>query len=362
MIDEMILKNDERAVYRLRSLYRKYGYVPFKMSKFEEYELYVRNKDFLISDRIITFTDTNGKLLAMKPDVTLSIIKSRDDKRESKQKVYYNENVYRVSGNTHQFKEIMQSGIECIGELDTYDIYEVVMLAGKSLCEISDSCVLDISHLGILNALLSEAGGSDDFRREAAHFIAEKNTHDMIRSCKKYGIGEDVTEKIVTLIETYGRPCDVLPALEDICTTDDAVSALNELHVLCELLSKTEIGKYVFIDFSIVGNLNYYNGIVFKGFVDGICEGVLTGGQYDNLMHRMGRDSRAIGFAVYLDLLEGLSDSNCGNFVDVLILYGENTTPGAVASCVSECTSQGLGVSVQKSIPEGLRYGKLLKL
>ena len=53
MIDGKILKNDERAVYKLRSLYRKYGYMPFKMSKFEEYELYVRNKDFLVSDRII---------------------------------------------------------------------------------------------------------------------------------------------------------------------------------------------------------------------------------------------------------------------------------------------------------------------
>ena len=115
MIDENILKSEEKAIYSLRSLYKKYGYMPFKMSKFEEYELYVRNKDFLISDRIITFNDTNGKLLALKPDVTLSIIKNGDDKPGIKQKVYYNENVYRVSGSTHQFKEIMQTGLECIG-------------------------------------------------------------------------------------------------------------------------------------------------------------------------------------------------------------------------------------------------------
>ena len=67
---ESILKNEEKAVLALRSLYRSYGYLPFKMSKFEEYDLYVRNKDFLISDGIITFNDTNGKLLALKPDVT----------------------------------------------------------------------------------------------------------------------------------------------------------------------------------------------------------------------------------------------------------------------------------------------------
>ena len=109
-----ILRSEEKAIFALRTLYQQYGYMPFKMSKFEEYEFYIQNKDFLVSDRIISFNDTNGKLLALKPDVTLSIIKNGEDKPGEKQKVCYNENVYRVSDNTHQFKEIMQTGIECI--------------------------------------------------------------------------------------------------------------------------------------------------------------------------------------------------------------------------------------------------------
>ena len=59
-----LLKNEERAVFALRALYRRYGYVGYKMSQFEEYDLYVRNKDFLISDRIITFSGEGGKLIA----------------------------------------------------------------------------------------------------------------------------------------------------------------------------------------------------------------------------------------------------------------------------------------------------------
>ena len=58
------------------------------------------------------------------------------------------------------------------------------------------------------------------------------------------------------------------------------------------------------VDFSVVNDLNYYNGIVFKGFVSGIPTGILSGGQYDNLMGKMGYKSKAIGFAVYLDELE----------------------------------------------------------
>ena len=71
-----VLKNEERAVFALRKLYRSFGYAPYKMSRFEEYDLYVRNKDFLVSDQVITFSDRSGRLLALKPDVTLSIVKN----------------------------------------------------------------------------------------------------------------------------------------------------------------------------------------------------------------------------------------------------------------------------------------------
>ena len=87
------LQQSERILFALRSLYDKYGYSRYKMNKFEEYDLYARNKDFLISDRVITFTDTTGKLMALKPDVTLSIVKNTKDDGNTVQKLYYNENV-----------------------------------------------------------------------------------------------------------------------------------------------------------------------------------------------------------------------------------------------------------------------------
>ena len=88
-MSESILKTEEKISLELRALYKKYGYLPYKMSKFEEYDLYVQNKDFLVGDGVITFNDTNGKLLALKPDVTLSILKNAGNDG-AKQKVYYN--------------------------------------------------------------------------------------------------------------------------------------------------------------------------------------------------------------------------------------------------------------------------------
>ena len=117
---EGTLRNEERAILRLRELYRRYGYTYFKMSKFEEYDLYVRNKNFLVSQNVLTFTDTDGKLMALKPDVTLSIIKNSGEGDGALQKVYYNETVYRVSPTSHCYQEIMQTGLECVGPMDLY--------------------------------------------------------------------------------------------------------------------------------------------------------------------------------------------------------------------------------------------------
>ena len=357
------LKPEERAVFALRSLYRGYGYLPFKMSKFEEYDLYVRNKDFLVSDRIITFTDVGGKLLALKPDVTLSIIKNGEDRPGEKQKVCYNENVYRVSGSTHQFKEILQTGLECIGDLDGYDVCEVVTLAAASLATVSENYALDISHMGILSAMLDEITADTNMRREIARCISEKNTHDLARVCAEAGVSETDTAALCDFVSIYGDMDTVLTRLAPLARRYEAVSvAISELTALRDHLKATPYGSRVRFDFSIMNDMSYYNGVVFCGYLDGICECVLSGGQYNKLMKRMGRRSGAIGFALYLDLLEGLPHTAPACDVDVLVLYDETVSVSAVTAKVEALRAEGKTVSAQRSIPEKLRYAALCDL
>ncbi len=356
MLDTQIIKKEEKAVFALRSLYAQYGYLPYKMSKFESYEYYIQNKDFLVSDRIITFNDTNGRLLALKPDVTLSIIKNGEDTPGCKQKVYYNENVYRVSGNTHQFKEIMQAGLECIGDIDLYDIFEAVSLAAQSLALIAEDFVLQVSHLGILSEVLNRVCPDQGFRQKAIDCIKSKNTHDLSRLCLQYGVEDTL---LIRLIGAHGQRGKVIAQLE---AMDCEQAALQELKELSALLDQLPWGDRILFDFSVVNNLNYYNGIVFQGFLSGICESVLTGGQYNRLMEKLERRAGAIGFALYLDLLEQLPTENIPYDVDVLLLYRENTPKQAVAKAVAGLTGQGKTVSTQKSIPQKLRYRQLLQL
>ena len=358
-IDKKLLKSEEKAVFDLRSLYKKYGYLPYNMSKFEEYELYIRNKDFLVSDRIITFNDTNGKLMALKPVVTLSIIKNGEDEAGSKQKVYYNENVYRVSETTKRYKEIMQTGLECIGDIDDYDVTEVILLAAESLEKISPNgdFVLEISHLGILLGVVEQINGSENFIKRATEFVSMKNMHDLKRLCDEYEVSEEDYEKICVFITSYGERKKVLENLKDICkgSAEESYAQLCELSSMIDSAQRKFSDRIIF-DFSVVNDMNYYNSIAFRGFIDGISDGVLSGGRYDKLMKKMGRKSSAIGFAVYTHLLEQLRTEKDGFDVDVLLVYDDVDDKSEVRNEVEKIISSGKTVSAQKTENTTLRY------
>ena len=131
--EQLVLKKEEQAAFAMRALFEQYGYRRFEMSKFEEYDFYAENRSFLGSEHILTFNGLDGKLLALKPDVTLSIVKNTKGSREAADRVYYNENVYRARKGDGEYREILQAGLEYIGEADGYAVLEVLLLAVKSL-------------------------------------------------------------------------------------------------------------------------------------------------------------------------------------------------------------------------------------
>jgi len=351
---ELTLKNDERAIFRLRDLYGRYGYSQYKMSKFEEYDLYVRNKSFLVSENILTFTDTDGKLMALKPDVTLSIIKNTKEDTGALQKVYYNENVYRTSPTSHGYQEIMQAGLECIGDLDLCATGEVILLAAKSLETISDQYLLDLSHLGFVAGLLDSAAVADEDRAPLLESMGEKNVQALRSRCAALGLVENVIADLTALTTLYGAPGQVLPTLEKMCRNQRMADALSELKDICSLLGNYE--SHLRLDFSIVNDMNYYNGLIFRGYLPGLPSGVLAGGRYDNLLRKMGKKAEAIGFAVYLDLLERMGDEAPAYDGDVLLLYGPNTSAATVTEAAEACRREGLSVRVERRTPEGLRF------
>lgn len=210
------LKKEDINMLSLRHLYEHFGYVHYKMNKFEEYDLYAENKDFLAGDKIITFTDTNGKLLALKPDVTLSIVKNYNDVPGVVRKVYYNENIYRTSKSTKTYKEIMQMGLECIGDLDIYQIAEVLILAAASLSVLSEGAsggdtgsnsgsgryILDVSHMGLIRGFLDELNLRPKHEEMFLSLLRKKNRHGIMTLFDNIGVDEELRETAITLAST----------------------------------------------------------------------------------------------------------------------------------------------------------------
>ena len=143
---------------RLRGLYESLGYTRFSMRRFEEYALYLENKSFLKSESVLTFTNPDGKLMALKPDVTLSIVKHARQERVGLEKVYYKESVYRLAPTAREFVEIDQMGVESLGAIDSYAVSEVLRLAIESLRAVGGEYVLDVSHMGFASGLMEAAG------------------------------------------------------------------------------------------------------------------------------------------------------------------------------------------------------------
>ena len=350
-----VYSDEEKIIFALRTLYQRYGYAPYKMCKFEEYDLYLKNKDFLISDNILAFTDTDGRLMALKPDVTLSIIKNMSDVKGSVKKVYYNENVYRASKDTQNFKEIMQSGLECIGLVDDYTIYEVLMLAAESLNLVSEDYVIDISHLGIVSSIIDAEVNSGDVKKQVMKCIGEKNLSELCAIEARENID---LSKVKELNSTYGSIDNVLPFL-------NSLPCSKEVKKLIKVLTALENNGYkgkVRVDFSIISDMKYYNGFVFKGFIKGVPSSVLSGGQYDRLMSKMHKTEQAVGFAIYLDMLEFLYDNSESYDADTVILYDANTPIDAVADAIKLFAKDGNTVTAQRCLPENARYRQVVRI
>ena len=168
------LQPKERASFALRALYEAAGCRKYHMGRFEEYGLYQENRSFLSSEQVITFTDLDGRLLALKPDVTLSIAKTAQPAPGETLCYYYHENVYRPSAESHTFKEISQMGLEMLGAVGEAQVQQAVCLAARSLDALGAEWVLEVSHMGYLFGLFDALGVPDAARAKLLEKLREK--------------------------------------------------------------------------------------------------------------------------------------------------------------------------------------------
>lgn len=357
------LRREEKITLALRALYEQYGFRKYRMGKFEEYELYMENKNFLKNPNIITFHDLDGRLMALKPDVTLSIAKNTRANAHSAEKVYYLENVYWLEKQSGGYKEVNQLGLESIGKLDAFSYYEVVCLAQETLAAISENHRMQMSHIGFWVSLLDGLSVEEGIRKELFSCIHGKRLHELKALLENAAIAPFAAELILQAASLCGDFTETLAAARRIAISNGMTDALNELETVYGLLMQKGCADQLTLDFSLVNDCDYYDGLIFQGYVEGVPRALLFGGYYGKLLRKFGKNLDAIGFAVYLNELDVLFRAQHHTDVDALILYDENTDLSAllVQAEALRVRDGGLRVRVEKQAPEGLRYQKLYR-
>ncbi len=338
------LRKDEQIPFLLEQLYSQFGYKKFRMEKFEEYDFYLENKSFLRGEHIITFPGLDGKLMALKPDITLSILKNTPATALVPDKRFYTENVYRVSKASHEIREIPQTGLEYVGKVDMYVMCEVLSLAMRTLDCISANHLLSVAHVGFLTALF-EAAGLPLHSHGMLKFLAQKNARSIKLYCNEKNVSEDFAEKFIALSSASS-----LDELKNIVCSEKMQRAYLEMEQLYTLLSNSGFENKLYIDFSIINDTEYYNGLVFSGFIEGIPHSVLSGGRYDGLLTKMNKnDLQAIGFAVYFDSIERFLGKLKNKNADIAVIYNEKSNLSLLFETVNKLYAEGKSFNVQTS-------------
>ncbi len=358
-----LMSKEDRVIYTLKNLYKTAGYSEFKMRRFEEYSIYVENKSFLTSEYVITFNDLNGKLLALKPDVTLSIVKNTKATKKNNEKLYYKESVYRADKQSHEYKEINQVGLEILGNIDKASTVEICSLAMKSLAVISDEYVLDVSHMGLISSFLDNCSiVSIKAREEILSCICSKNMHDLKNVCQCYNIDDSVIESLNKLINISSDFESALSELKKLLVCDEMKAAFEELSDLYITLKSLGLSDKIRLDLSLLNDIDYYNGLVFKGYINGIHKAVLSGGRYDKLTEKFNKSIGAMGFAIYLGDLLYFYDNKDEYDADILIIYDKDSEIQKVFTECEKLRNEGKIVRMDTTIPKDFKYRETVKM
>lgn len=187
-------------------------------------------------------------------------------------------------------------GLECIGALTGADVREICALAAESLALIDGEFVFAVSHMGYLSALIDECGVKEADKPKVIECVRARNAHDLPSAA---GEGADAG-RIAEIIRSDTDFPSALALLKSCAAGRGTRSAADELGALYDSFTGTPYRDRIRLDLSIVNDVDYYNGIIFQGYVSRVPKPILSGGRYDGLLSRIGREQGAMGFALNL--------------------------------------------------------------
>lgn len=286
---------------RLTRLFRQRGYLEVSTPDTEFYDLFALSGSAIPQERMVKVWDASGKICVMRPDSTTPIARVAATKLCSlplPQRLYYDQTVYR-SNPAHNggSREIPQCGVELIGARGMKADLEIIVTAIDAL----RSCGaprfhVELGHAGFFRDLAARLEVGEEKLEEIRALIEGKNFAALNALLAPYS-GDTASAALNRLSRLFGGP-EVLAEAEKLAGKTEAVDYLRGLY---DELSAAGYGPYVRFDLGMVHQIDYYTGVVFRGYVEGAGEAVLSGGRYDHLVEVFGREAPATGFAVDVD-------------------------------------------------------------
>ncbi|OOM07341.1 ATP phosphoribosyltransferase regulatory subunit [Clostridium saccharobutylicum] len=300
ILDECIIK---RSLERnLDGIFEKWGYKEVITPTLEFYETFNYNSQSLKEEDMYKFFDNRGRILVLRPDMTIPIARVVETKLKDSKipiKLRYTSNVFRVHASLGgKRNEYTDCGIELIGLEDKKSDLEVLVLALEALKKLGlRNFKLEIGNIGFFNGAFKNLDIDQEYKESIAQFIEDKNMKSLEDYLDTLDIKDEYKRFFNKLPWMFGDK-KILEDAKNIAFNDDIKENLEYLEELYEQLDELGYGENVTFDLGMVPRLNYYTGIIFRGFGEGVGNTVLRGGRYDSLIQSSKKYIPAIGFSI----------------------------------------------------------------
>lgn len=297
---------------KLHEVINSFGYEDIQTPTFEFFEVYSKDIGTTPSNELYKFFDKEGNTLVLRPDFTPSIARCAS-------KYFLEESVpirFTYLGNTFintsnlqgKLKEVTQIGAELINDDSIQADAEMLSMVIECLKNTGlENFQLSIGQVEFFKGLCAEAGLDTDTEEQLRDYISGKNYFAAENLLETKEIPEPFKTNLLKVTDMFGD-IESLKACKEFVQNERSLNAITRLESIYEVLKLYGVEQYVSFDLGMLSKYHYYTGIIFKAYTYGIGDAIVTGGRYNKLLQKFGKDAAAIGFAVVVDdMMEALN-------------------------------------------------------
>lgn len=361
--------NEKRQIEdSLRKIYTGHGYDEVISPTLEFYDVFNMNNQPIPQEKMYKLFDNLGRILVLRPDMTTPIGRiaaTKIKKEKYPVKLCYNADIFRVNENLNgKLNEFTQSGVEIIGEKSIRADVEAIITGIKALNKINlKNFKIEIGESQFFKYIIEDIDLDQEEKEKIRLFIQNKNISALkeFLNTEKDKVNEKTIEILEELPELFGGK-EVIAQAEALTVSPKALRALENLKKVYKLIENLGMEEYISIDLGMVQHINYYTGLIFRGYCIDAGDDILSGGRYDKLIRNFGESFPATGFAINVDSVQRALKIQGFEFqkrtTDTLIFSSENDL-GKAYKLLEELNCQGISAEVNLSGSEekALAYG-----